>query len=132
MKVIGPNKIEQFVPVRKYPSGASIQVETATEPGMYRVEAAGKEVALFAANMGSGESDLTPMTEEALQQAIGARMSNPENLRQLSPSGSDFGEAITQSRFGLELWKYMLALALLCAFAEMFVGRVSKTAEASA
>lgn len=132
VKVIGPNKIEQFVPVRKYPSGASIQVETATEPGMYRVEAAGKEVALFAANMGSGESDLTPMTEEALQQAIGARMSNPENLRQLSPSGSDFGEAITQSRFGLELWKYMLALALLCAFAEMFVGRVPKTAEASA
>ncbi|MCC7438250.1 MAG: VWA domain-containing protein [Armatimonadetes bacterium] len=132
VSVVGPNTIEQFVPVRQYPSGASIQVETATEPGIYRVRAAGKELALFAANMGSGESDLTPMTEEALQKAIGARMSNPANLRQLQPGRGGLGEAITESRFGLELWKYMLALALLCAFAEMFVGRVPKSAEASA
>lgn len=130
VRVTGPNNLEQFVPVRKYPSGASIQVDNATEPGIYRVDAAGKELTLFAANMGSGESDLTPMTEEALQQAIGVRMTNPANLRQLQSSGSNFGAAIIESRFGLELWKYMLALALLCAFAEMFVGRVPKNAEA--
>jgi hypothetical protein len=54
----------------------------------------------------------------------------PDNLKILEASGGDYAEAITASRYGLELWKYMLALAILCAFAEMVVGRAPKTAEA--
>jgi hypothetical protein len=66
------------------------------------------------------------MSEERLRTIIAAKMTVPANLTILKPRGDDFGTAITQSRFGLELWKYMLALALICAFAEMIVGRGGK------
>jgi hypothetical protein len=35
----------------------------------------------------------------------------------------DLERAIQESRYGLELWRYFLGLAVLCALAEMFVGR---------
>jgi hypothetical protein len=126
VKVSTPDGRDEFVPVRKFPSGASITYDRATIPGVYRVSANGEDLAIFTADMGSGESDLTPMSEERLRTIIAAKMTVPANLTILKPRGDDFGTAITQSRFGLELWKYMLALALICAFAEMIVGRGGK------
>lgn len=128
VKVTTPDGRDEFVPVRKFPSGASFTYDRATVPGIYRVNAGGEDVALFVADMGSGESDLTPMPEERLQEIVASRMVVPDNLSILKPSSGEFGKAITESRFGLELWKYMLALALLCAFAEMVVGRTAKEA----
>lgn len=126
VRVAGPGGHDEFVPVRRYPSGASITYDRAGAPGVYRVLAGSEELALFSADMGNGESDLRPMPPDELQQAVAARMAAPERFSVLNPSGGDFADAITESRFGLELWKYMLGLALLCAFAEMLVGRTAK------
>jgi hypothetical protein len=131
VKVVSPDGHDEFVPVRKYTSGAAVAYDATTQPGVYHISSGGEDLALFSANMGSGESDLKPMTENDLRDVVGATMTVPGNLTLLAPSSGDFGEAITQSRFGLELWKYMLALALICAFAEMFVGRVPKEGAAA-
>jgi hypothetical protein len=128
VKVTSPTGREEFVPVRRYPSGSSLSFDHTDAPGIYTVSNGTKDIALFTANMGSGESDLTPMSEERLRAVIAAKMLQPANLKILAPSGGDFGRAITESRYGLELWKYMLALALICAFAEMVVGRAAKEA----
>ncbi|HVZ42126.1 MAG TPA: VWA domain-containing protein [Candidatus Kapabacteria bacterium] len=126
VKVTSPNGRDEFVAVRKYPSGASITYDRAVVPGVYRISTGGADVALFTADMGSGESDLAPMSEERLREVITAAMTAPDKFSVLRPSGGNFGKAVIESRFGLELWKYMLALALLCAFAEMIVGRTPK------
>lgn len=131
VKVVSPDGRDEFVPVRKYPSGAAVAYDATTEPGVYHINVGGEDVALFSANMGSGESDLKPMSEKDLKEVVGAAMVAPGNLTVLAPSSGEFGEAITQSRFGLELWKYMLVLALVCAFAEMFVGRAPKEGAAA-
>lgn len=123
VKVITPDGRDEFVPVRKFPSGSSITYDRATLPGLYRVSDGSKDLAIFTADMGSGESDLTPMEEDRLRSIVASKMTVPDNLTMLKPRGGDFGDSIVQSRFGLELWKYMLALALICAFAEMIVGR---------
>jgi hypothetical protein len=132
VKVTAPDGHEEFVAVRRLPSGSTIIYDNTNVPGVYRVTAGAQDIALFTANMGSGESDLTPIDEDHLREAIAARMVTPDNLTILESSGGDFAEAITASRFGLELWKYMLALAIICAFTEMIVGRAPKTAEAAA
>ncbi len=126
VKVSGPDGREEFVPVRKFPSGASITYDRATAPGVYRVSAGAEDLALFTADMGSGESDLAMLSREQLRAAIAGVMVSPEGFAVLSPDRGDFATSIVQSRFGLELWKYMLALALVCAFAEMVVGRTPK------
>ncbi len=126
VKVTTPDGRDEFVPVRRFPSGASITYDRAVLPGIYKVNAGGEDIAWFTADMGSGESDLAPMTGERLREIIAARMTAPDNLSILGSSGGDFGDAIVESRYGLELWKYMLVLALACAFAEMIVGRAPR------
>lgn len=123
VKVVPPDGRDEFVATRRFPSGASIGYGNTGAPGVYRVEANGTPLALFTANMGSGESDLTPMDEDQLRAVVERRAMNRENVVVLEPRRGGFGPVITESRHGLELWKYMLALALLCAFAEMIVGR---------
>ncbi len=132
VKIVRPSGGDEFVPVRRLPSGASITYNRADVPGIYAVEANGTQLALFTADMGIGESDLTPMSEDRLRSIISARMTAPDNLAILRPSGGDFGKAVVESRFGLELWKYMLLLALACAFAEMLVGRAGRESAATA
>jgi hypothetical protein len=126
VKVTTPDGRDRFVPVRRYPSGSSITFDDTSVPGVYRVSANGQEIALFTVNVGSGESDLRPMTEEQLSARVAGLMVAPGNLRILKATSGDFSSAITESRYGLELWKYALILALLCAFAEMIVGRAPK------
>ncbi|MGE3800230.1 MAG: BatA domain-containing protein [Candidatus Kapaibacterium sp.] len=122
VQVIPPSGQDIFVPVRPYTSGVSIAVDKLTEPGIYRVLSGGKEVARFAANMDGRESDLAPSSDETLRDLLAPRMDNPDNLAILD-AGADISDVVFQSRLGLELWRYFLALALLCAFAEMIVGR---------
>jgi hypothetical protein len=132
VRVIPPSGRDEFVATRRFPSGASIGYGNTGAPGVYRVEAGGEDLALFTANMGSGESDLTPMDEDELRAIIERKTVNRKNVVMLEPRRGAFGQVITESRYGLELWKYMLALALLCAFAEMIVGRGTRaTVEAA-
>ena len=128
VRVIPPSGRDEFVPTRRFPSGASIGYSNTTMPGVYRINLGQEDIALFTANMGSGESDLTPMSEEQLRAVIERKTANPANVVMLRPRGDEFAGVISESRYGLELWKYMLALALLCAFAEMIVGRGRKAA----
>lgn len=123
VKLTRPDGSDEMVPLRSYPSGATFVYNRANERGVYRVSSNGETLALFAANMGSGESNLASMKLDELEGNISARMIDPRNLKRLGASGGEFASSIIESRFGLELWKYMLALAILCAFAEMLVGR---------
>ncbi len=126
VKVTTPDGHDEFVPVRRLPSGASITYDRATVPGVYRISTEGEDIAGFTADIGSGESDLAQMSQEQLRERIASKMTAPDNLSILSASGGDAGDAIMEARYGLELWKYMLVLALICAFAEMIVGRAAK------
>ena len=122
IQVIPPSGEDIYVPARPYASGVSIAVDQLDEPGIYRVMSGGKEIARFAANMDNRESDLRPTEEEAFRELFASRMDAPDHLVVLDP-GDNVSDVVFQSRLGLELWRYFLALALLCAFTEMIVGR---------
>lgn len=125
-----PSGPDQFVPVRNYETGISVGYDAADQPGIYRVLAAGKEVARFAVNMEAREGDLRPVDNAEWQDRIAGKMETPEHLAVVEQAG-DAGSLVLQSRMGLELWRYMLALALLCAFGEMIVGRAGGKSDAS-
>lgn len=121
-QIVPPSGPDQFVPVRNYESGVSIGYDGANVPGIYKVLAAGKEVARFAVNMDGREGDLRPMEDDQLKEQIAAKMEDADNIAVIDPQGN-LASAVLQSRVGLELWRYMLGFALICAFAEMVVGR---------
>ena len=68
------------------------------------------------------ESDLRAATPEELRAFWYAAGINPDRTRELAAGGT-LETTIQQNRFGMELWKYFLGLALVFALAEMAIAR---------
>ncbi len=123
--IVRPDGREEIVPVRSYPSGATVAYDRTDARGVYKVIDRGRTIALFTANMGSGESQLEAMSDDELERTVASRMVNRSGVTILNSDKAGFRDAVVASRFGLELWKYALGLAIICAFAEMFVARTA-------
>jgi len=91
-------------------------------------DAAGGEedlVGAFPVNIREEESDLRTLTDEestVLWQTLGV---TEDRARLLEP-GDRVAETIKESRYGVELWQYLLGAALLLAMVEMAISRKGK------
>jgi hypothetical protein len=108
---------------KSLPSGLRCTVASLERPGVYAVIAGEKTVRTIPVNMPPAESEmarLQPKEREDFFRALG--------VAQLSTLArdADLRVSITEARFGVELWKYFVALAILCALIEMLVAREAK------
>lgn len=121
--VVGPQGVLRRVAPRALPSGAVVQLDGIRNPGVYVLRAGQADLGAVAVNTDPAEAELRTVTageRDRFFREIGV----PSVAR--VPRGGDLKTAISEMRFGVELWKYMLACALLCAVAEMFVARVAR------
>jgi hypothetical protein len=82
-------------------------------------------VGAFPVNIREEESDLRTVTGDdaaTLWQSLGVEA---DRARVLEP-GDNVAETIKESRYGLELWRYLLGAALLLAMIEMAISRERK------
>jgi len=95
------------------------------EPGIYSLAARGSTVQQFVVNIDARESQTIRATSqqvEGLLHRVGIRSSSvrsvdtPEKLK----------EGVLESRFGVELWKYFITLALIIAVIELLVAKTWK------
>lgn len=110
---------------------ASFSSTSSSETGVYELRkgtegAANELLNAFPVNLSPLESRLTRIEPKDLEQFLSLVGLTPEQVRPLNTAGSIDAE-ILQSRFGIELWKYFVLLALLFALAEMIVGREART-----
>lgn len=132
--VTGPDgAARRIVPSFQPGTGAALfTTPPPTDPGVYMVsrdrregERNARTIAAAAVNVPASESDLRPVTEAELA-AFWEHAGVPAaNVRTVLPGASP-AESIRQARFGVELWRHFLALALLIAIIEMAVARAAK------
>jgi len=91
--------------------------------GIYKFYSQNKLVAFGSVNVESKESDLISVSSDELNNYFLKSFKNNYSL--LKPN-EDFISKIREARFGSELWKLFLSIALLLAIAEMFLSRSSK------
>lgn len=124
---------ERIVPQFLTASGtAQFTGARTTEVGVYELRrttlqgSGGNELLdAIAVNVNPSESDLRPVTDDELAAFWASHGLQAEQIQRLDGAGK-IEAAILGSRYGVELWKYFIALALLCALAEMAIGRESK------
>ena len=121
---------ERTVPRTSTGSGISIfESSPTTGTGVYKLSDEHRILYASAINVDPAESDLRRATDrqvEAFWNRVGIKDAQVRHL-----NASDKLEAtILESRLGIELWKYFLALAAVVALAEMIVGREPKSAPA--
>jgi len=117
---------------------ALFEASHTTEAGIYELrlasgESAGQQsdngVLLQAAavNVDPAESDLRPATAGELD-TFWSRIGISPDQTTILESTDKIGPTILDARFGTELWKYCVGLALILAFLEMVVSRVARSA----
>jgi hypothetical protein len=97
-------------------------------PGVYRLSRDGrgagepaKDIAGLAVNISPGESDLRSATGEDIEKFRVRAGIQPAQIHTMPPERAV--ETVEQTRYGVELWKDFVVLAVLLAMAEMAVGR---------
>ena len=122
----GPEGTVQRIVPKTLPSGLVFPVESPSAPGVYTLATGDRVLRSIAVNTDPAESDLARADAELREQFF-ARL----GIANIAELGADVNvqQAVAQVRYGVELWKYMLALALLCALLEMLVARDVKREE---
>jgi hypothetical protein len=129
-RVRTPSGSEERVQPRELASsGMTIfQTQPTQETGIHLLisgeDASTRNQPLAAATVHSAaaESDLARVTDEALT-AFWNRVGIPPTRVQHIASPDDVPRIVQESRFGVELWRYFVVLALACALVEMALAR---------
>ena len=113
----GPDGLAVAVQLRESGEGTTIVTDPLPVPGIYTVsKESGEVIARAAVNLDTDESDLYPMTDAQQRTLFGDRATR------LDPDKAVDRELL-EARFGKELWKQLLVLALLALFAESLLAR---------
>jgi hypothetical protein len=119
----------QNVEVTAAPSRQSIQrvlhFAATDQLGLYEVAANTTVLQKFVVNLDPRESHMekaAPAEMDNLLKRLGIDGSSVHSMRQTT----DLEQSVLESRFGVELWKYFLMLALVAAIIEVMVARTTK------
>jgi lipopolysaccharide/colanic/teichoic acid biosynthesis glycosyltransferase len=102
------------------------ELRQAQSPGSTKQSGKTDLVAAAAVNVDPAESDLRQVSVDELAafwSRIGVR---PEQARQIA-AGETLDAAVLEARFGVELWKYFVGIAVMLALLEMAIGREPKS-----
>ena len=102
------------------PNGLAWRVERVAVPGIWRLFAGDAEVDRFAVNVDPKESDLRAVAEQTIRDAFGG------HPFEVIGAQASLEETVLRSRYGRELWKACLILALALLMAEMWVARTGR------
>lgn len=130
--VVSPSGVRELVRPRSAGDGGTAVCETSPtdETGIFALYAAGQAadprspLQTKAVNVWEPESDLTPATE-AQQEAFWYRYGIAPDRVTVIPSAEAVVRSVEETRFGVELWRLFLLLAVACALAEMAIARVA-------
>lgn len=111
---------QSLVPlIETAPVGYVVKFPGIAAPGAYELWQGNRRMAAVAVNIPTRESALELAPETAYQAVLGGK-------RTVLDERSNIESAIHAGRFGRELWKLCLYIALAALLAEMLIGRVGK------
>lgn len=125
---------ERVVPQFSAATGlATFRSSNVTEAGIYELRntsgGAGELLRAIPVNIAPEETDLTPADDDLVRASLARVGVSEERVTRLDVA-ENIDTAILESRFGVELWKYFIGLALLLAMIEMAIGREAKEQKA--
>jgi len=133
--LVSPGGTEERVTPRPRPGTGSLLFTSAPteEPGLYRLRYGGNAstgdrsvLQALAVHPDPLESDLHPVSDDLLA-AFWKRFGlEDQAVKKLDPGGSIVRQ-VEETRHGVELWRFVLSLAVACALLEMLLARVIPT-----
>lgn len=117
-RLVGPS-CDMTLPVARGAYGPFVNIAQIGYPGFYTLLGDSDTLGYLAANPDSSESSELKVSDSRLKEIFG-------NSYSYLDGKSDIKTEIVQAKFGMELWKYCLALALICLIIESLLVREPK------
>ncbi len=125
IKLLYPDGREKIVEASARGNSTLIEFEPLDIPGNYFLYDGENILRIISLNIDTNESNFEKATESELIDFI--KKMAPEVNTKIFNTSDNITASITQERFGTELWKLFLILALLCLAAEMIIARNAKS-----
>lgn len=129
-RVIAPDGVEELIQLSSQKgstSSTSFLLHHLEQPGWYELRNGKTLLSLVAVNTDNRESDTRSISDADLE-TFWKHYNIPASSVKLIENTDQFETTILQSRFGVELWKYCIGIALLLALFEMMIARDSRQA----
>jgi hypothetical protein len=117
LELTTPDSADYSIPPEEEKGSLVLRPKPVDLPGVYRISYLGREIDRFAVNVNPAEGDLTAADIDQFARSVGAK-----EYHVLSGS-ADPAAAISEMRFGKELWQVFLWIAVGLLFAEMLLSR---------
>lgn len=124
LKAVYPDKSEEIINLNEESISSVFSFINANTIGNYKFLSGSILKDFYSVNADERESNLNILTENDFNEYL-AKINFKGKLFDVKPS-DEISKAIKQARFGLELWKYFLILALIIALIEMYISRSAK------
>ncbi len=112
-------------------AGITLAPRHLTQPGCYRVMRGKECLTMFAVNTDPKESDTRLIAGDEMEKVL-TSLGVPSAAVTSIRAADGLQERVLQSRYGVELWRHCLVIALLLALAEMFIARTARSEVAPA
>jgi hypothetical protein len=96
-----------------------------SQPGIYEIRKGAQLISLLAANTHPAESDTRLADKDELNTYLASYGIQPSNIH-ITTGGENIQASILQFRYGVELWRYCVIIALILALAEIIIARTNK------
>jgi hypothetical protein len=119
-----PNGEEEKVSLNQTPSGYYYNFSDSKEPGIYSFINSGELIKTIPVNLSPEESDPEKISSKDLESFV-QLLSMKDRYKYLDKS-SNISTFLQEARYGVELWKEFLILALILIIFEMLISKDSK------
>ena len=124
LKVVRPDNTEDFLSTNQNDANTFVKYDKSNLTGNYKIISSLKVIDEISVNADPLESKVKYLAKAEFEHYM-SKINFKGSLFFMNKD-EDLSDAILKSRFGSELWKYFLIIALLLAFVEMLVARNAK------
>lgn len=124
IKIIRPDKSEDFINLQDETSSNYYEYKKTDLAGSYTVYSGSKIIYEFSVNLDPQESVVKYISANEFENYL--KQINFKGKYIQVEKNEDPAKVVLQSRFGSELWRYFLVIAILLALIEMAVARNAK------
>jgi len=124
IEVLKPNQTPDFITLDETKNNGYISYKATDQIGTYKIKNDKKVFSMFSVNADPKESEQKYLSEKEFEEYL--KMINFKGKYIPIERDKNILSVIQQARFGSELWKFFIILALLFAVIEMFVARNTK------
>ena len=121
--LIAPDGVNTRLTPKQLTGGNVYTIESPAQPGIYEIRDGERTLWKVPVNIDPAESNLEEISSDEREEFFASLGTEQVSILDRE---ANIEQTLAEIRYGVELWKYLIVFALICALAEMLIARDTK------